>query len=382
MDTSSHFSPFSPVEIHIEGAAAALARLEAFAEGRRGVLFIGERFLLDRLGLGPVAERLIARRGGLLFTGVRPNPDIANVCALLKALEGVGIELIIALGGGSSMDLAKAASVLHPFFAPGMLMEEAVRRAIAEKEYLHNGLGTDMVMVPTTAGTGSEVTKWATIWDPERNQKLSIDCDKTFARAALLVPEYTAAMPPRLTLATGLDALCHGMEAFWAVARTPLSQELALSAARQVKDALPNVLRSPHDLQARQRMLAAALTAGLAFSITRTTACHSMSYPLSMAHQVPHGFACAVTLAQVARRNQAAMPQIKELLAVFGGEEGLAAFLRQVSEGIQALRLSAFGIGRGDLPGIAEAAFTQGRMNNNPIVFTGDQVLEILEACY
>ena len=280
------------------------------------------------------------------------------------------------------MDLAKGISALWNLPLTDTGSPEAVREAIRQKKYLREGHAFPGILaMPTTAGTGSEVTRWATIWDARRGQKLSIDCAGCFPKAAILIPEWTAGMPASLTLSTGLDALSHAMESFWAKARNPLSQTLALAAADRVRRFLPRVLTAPKDTALRREMCLASLLAGLAFSQTRTAACHSLSYPLTLTYGVPHGYAVALTLAPVMERNRAALPEIAELEALFAENGGFVPWLEGVSRSIQPLRLSALGIPEADLAALAQAAFTTGRMDNNPIVFTPEESLEILREC-
>ena len=120
-----------------------------------------------------------------------------------------------------------------------------------------------------------------------------------------MVPELTNSMNERLTLATGLDALSHAMEGYWAKGRNLLSQALALDSIQRIKDALPAAISDPGDSGAREQMCLGSLLAGLSFSMTKTTACHSMSYPLTMNYGVEHGFTAALTLAQMMKINAA-----------------------------------------------------------------------------
>ena len=200
---------------------------------------------------------------------------------------------------------------------------------------------------------------------------------------SLIVPELHIGMSPALTLSTGLDALCHATEAFWAKSRGLASQMYANAAVSGIMTNLASVLKNPADLDGRTLMADAALYAGLAFSKTRTTACHSISYPLTMRYNIPHGLACAMTLAPVAKRNAPAVEKVDLLFEPFGGVDGLQARLDALCDGIvRPLRLSAWGVPEADLPELAAAAFTKGRMDNNPVAFTEEDVLEILREVY
>lgn len=381
------FTPFCPVDVRVLPKAQGEAALREMLLGRaEKLLVLAPRSLCTRLSLAALFTALQGDGHCLhLVTDVPPNPSVQRLADLLAQLreQDFAPSCILAIGGGSCMDLAKGVSALWSLPLEDIADSEAVGRTIREKKYLRQDrVLPGILTMPTTAGTGSEVTRWATLWDTGRGQKLSIDWAQGFPKAAILIPEWTAGMSASLTLSTGLDALSHAMEAFWAKARTPLSQALALGAVDRVRRFLPQVLASPQDIPLRQEMCTASLLAGLAFSQTRTTACHSLSYPLTLRHGLPHGYAAALTLASVMRRNAAVLPEIERISSLFDEDEGFPSWLQQVSRGIQDLRLSAFGVEEEALPGLAQAAFTAGRMDNNPVIFTQEQCLEILRECY
>lgn len=380
------FSPFCPVDVSLlERAPGEAALRELLSPRPEKLLVLAPRFLCTELSLAPLFSALQGDGHCLhLVTDIPSNPSVDRLAEVLAQLRGQGFSptCILAIGGGSCMDMAKGISALWNLPPSDTSNSGAVREAIQQKKYLRPGHAFPAILVmPTTSGTGSEVTHWATIWDTELGQKLSIDCVDCYPKAAILIPEWTAGMPASLALSTGLDALSHAMEAFWAKARTPLSQALALTAVDRVRRFLPQVLAAPQEIALRREMCLASLLAGLAFSQTRTTACHSLSYPLTLLYGLPHGYAAAITLASVMERNRAVLPEIEELSSLFDEDEGFLSWLEDVTRGIQTLRLSAFGIPEEDLPSIAQSAFTTGRMDNNPIVFTPEESLEILREC-
>lgn len=378
-----NLQPFCPVDIRVlpalEGQEAIRAMLP---QGGCRLLVMAPRFLCGELALAAFWTALQGDGHSVhLVTDIPSNPSLEDLVGLLAIMrqKEFSPQALLAIGGGSCIDLAKGFSAFwHMPQALGRSVE-ALREAIAARAYdAPDNPFVDILAMPTTAGTGSEVTHWATLWDESKRSKLSIDCQRLFPKGAVLVTEWTAGMPPALTLSTGLDALSHGMEAYWAKASTPLSQALALSAVDKVRRFLPQALARPGDLDYRQEMCTASLLAGLAFSITRTTACHSLSYPLTMLHGVPHGFAAAVTLVPVMQRNRAAVPGIATLEGLFAPDGGLLPWLQQTCDGVQTLHLAAFGIGLEHLEAIADQAFTAGRMDNNPVLFTRQDVLDIL----
>ena len=302
------------------------------------------------------------------------NPDIHLLEKTLSDLTRP--ELIIAIGGGSSIDLAKAISALYEY------KNNDILDLVKNKTYIDNENFIPIIAVPTTAGTGSECTKWATIWDMDNLKKYSVDADYLYPKESWLVPELTLTMDGKMTLATGLDALSHAMESYWSKPSNSYTRVLARDSIRIIKKYLPLVLKNLDDLEFRRHMLMGSFFAGLAFSNTRTTASHSISYPLTMKYGINHGFAVAITLFEVMKRNWEHIPERKLFLESWGAEsqEEVLSWFDQVSEG--KINLRSFGVEKGDIPEIVKLATTEGRMDNNPIVFDEKEIEDILKQVY
>ena len=310
------------------------------------------------------------------FARPDPNPTQETLFRALCALRGPAADGIVAIGGGSAIDLAKAVGAFYSM--PGIDSSLSLSRAIAGKAYLGNSRNAlPVIAVPTTAGTGSEVTQWATIWDADDNAKHSVDAPWLKPAQAWAVPELLASLPPKVMLAAGLDAVSQAAEAYWAKAGNPLSKSLSVRALQLMTSSLKPGLDDPGDAGVLNDLCTGSLLAGLAFSITRTTACHSISYPLTYMFGMEHGFAAAVTLAQVAEVN-ARECDISDVLQVFSPYGGMQKWLDSACEGIVALRLSSFGIDRHDIDGIAANSFSAGRMDNNPVDLSVDMVKDVL----
>jgi alcohol dehydrogenase len=227
---------------------------------------------------------------------IAPNPDmrLLDEQSARFAKAAARPEVIVALGGGSVIDSAKVFAA-----APG--------RFAAVRRYLTTGLGADeltatpIIAIPTTAGTGSEVTSWATVWDTASGKKYSLARGDLYPAHAVVDPRLMLGKPRQLTISTGLDALSHALESLWNVNANPLSAQHAVAAAREILAVLPALANDLQNLELRTRMAQAALSAGLAFSNTRTAIAHSISYPLTLHHGVPHGVACSFTLPTVLR---------------------------------------------------------------------------------
>ena len=302
------------------------------------------------------------------------NPDFHLVGDILNKIKRP--DLIIAVGGGSSIDLAKAISSLYEY------KDCDVLDLLKNKDYLNNVNSIPFIAVPTTAGTGSECTKWATIWDFDNNKKYSIDADYLYPNEAWLVVELTSTMNENLTLATGLDALAHAMESYWSRPSNKYTRVLARDSIRIIKKYLPLVLGDLDNLEYRQEMLMGSFFAGLAFSNTRTTACHSISYPLTMMFGISHGFAAAITLCEVLKRNWEFIQEKDLFLDAWGANdlEDIEKWFSEVSN--DSLKLSEFGVKKEDIPDIVKLATTGGRMDNNPVVFGEDEIEDILNNVY
>lgn len=312
---------------------------------------------------------------------VPANPTQRDILASLNSLKEIP-QCIVAIGGGSAIDLAKGIALFADMREHLTVTE--LTESIKWKKYLSgtNKNTVPIIAVPTTAGTGSEVTQWATVWDTDRGCKYSIDSPELKPKRAYVVPELTLTLPAFLTLSTGLDALSHAIEAYWSKHTNPLVQDLALRSIRIILETLPCLTLEVKNGRAaealREKQCRASLLAGLAFSQTRTTACHSISYPLTMLYDIPHGYAAAMTLAEVAKQNAGHFPGDEELFSLFVQYGGLQNWLDQTCAGVKALRLSCFGISKMDIPNIVCRAFTGGRMDNNPVNFVERDVEEIL----
>ncbi|MGH8714035.1 MAG: phosphonoacetaldehyde reductase, partial [Casimicrobiaceae bacterium] len=159
-----------------------------------------------------------------------------------------------------------------------------------------------LITVPTTAGTGSEVTPWATVWDRGAHRKYSLHLAATWPEAAFVDPELTTTLPVSITLQSGLDALSHALESIWNVNANAISDALAVTAAKSMMATLPALMRALGDADLRARASLAALQAGLAFSNTKTALAHSLSYEMTLRYGLPHGIACSFTLPLVLER--------------------------------------------------------------------------------
>ena len=316
-------------------------------------------------GLEARLQSLLGLRLREVVRDIEPNPEVAwfraRYAAFWKRHAGA---TLVAVGGGSAIDTAKLLQVATP---GGDF--DAVLAALAAGRQPEVARAFRLIAVPTTAGTGSEATPWATLWDrgSAAPKKYSLHVEQTWPEAALVDPELTLSAPAAVTRNSALDALSHSLESIWNVNSNPVSDTLAVEAARTVIATLPALIAAPADRGLRTSMARAALQAGLAFSNTRTALAHSISYEMTLRHGLPHGLACSFTLPLVWRLAAGADAGRDAVLAhIFGPGEAapwsrLAEFLHRV--GVKTA-FADYGVAAADARGMIEFALQGARGKN------------------
>ena len=277
----------------VAGLGALNALPELLGQRRAVLLSFPEA---QPLGLVDLVRQSLGDRLVEVIDTITPNPDLAELELLYPQVWSLDAEVLVALGGGSVIDSAKAMLAGTP---SGQFHE--IRQFLRAGERFEAPRYKALIAVPTTAGTGSEVTPWATVWDRELQRKHSLQFERTWPEAAIVDPVLMRSLPEAVTVQSGLDALSHALEAIWNRHANPVSDALAVAAARAILATLPSLRRTPGNMALREAMAVAALQAGLAFSNTRTALAHSMSYPMTLRLGLPHGIACSFTLPLVAR---------------------------------------------------------------------------------
>ena len=298
----------------------------------------------------------------LLIDDVAPNPDYALLREQSARFADLDqpVELIVAIGGGSVLDSAKVFSAAAGDFGK-------VQRYLERQQGSDNLSAIPVIAVPTTAGTGSEVTCWATVWDASAGKKYSLAQPDLYAETAIVDPALMLGKPRALTISTGLDALSHALESIWNVNASPVSAHLAVWAAREILECLPPLLDELRNVDLRTRVAQAALFAGLAFSNTKTALAHNLSYPITLGYGVPHGIACSFTL-PVILESVAGIAGFRgaALHAIFGDDlatasKSLKDFLSNLG---LAVRVEEFGVPIEEWDQIVDAAFVGERGRN------------------
>lgn len=274
-----------------------------------------------------MVDHILSHTDGLIvaaYTSVAPNPDVSQCDACADLLRRHHCDFVVALGGGSVLDCAKAAATFCTADAPAADYL-AARRPIPSTHL-------PLIAVPTTAGTGSEITCVSVLSDHTNGTKAPLAADSFYPALALVDPELTLTVPPHTTAATGMDVLCHAVEAFWSRFHQPVCDALALHAAALVLEWLPVACADGSDLTAREKMAEASVIAGLAFTIPKTTAPHACSYPLTNVLGIAHGEACGLTLAHFLRFNDAHQSDRPRALAAALGYADVAALATRIEQ--------------------------------------------------
>lgn len=255
--------------------------------GKCGVLVCGKSFVKNG-----VADAFMNHSNGRIkavFSDIRPNPTTDNVDDCVKLIREINADFAVALGGGSPMDCCKAACAI----AKG---NDVIRSYHSEGKPVAAEEAIPMIAFSTTSGTASEVTNISVLTDVEKNLKNPMNDPAMYPKIAVIDPELTLSVPKQITASTGLDVLSHAIESYWSTLNQPVCTACSIYSARLVFEWLEKAYNEPDNLEAREKMAAASIVAGVAFSHPRTTGSHACSFPLTNIYGLPHGEACAFTL--------------------------------------------------------------------------------------
>ncbi len=340
---------------------------------------------LSKAGLaGTIADRLKADGFEVgVFDGVEPNPTDKNVAAGAQRLRELGDAVVVALGGGSSMDCAKAIALL-------------ARNEGHPREYSYGCKpkqpGAPVIAIPTTAGTGSETNFVGVITDTEQHRKLYVAHPSVQPRAAVLDPKLTLGLPAYPTATCGFDVLTHAIEAYTSRASNPYSDGVAMQAIKMAWTHLPKAFANGADIEARSQMLLASAMAAIAFNVAGLGAAHGTGHPISARFHTAHGQTLATMLPHVMRFNlDTRAAKYAEIAAVIGvGKPGSAdaenatACIAAVEDMVQRLglrkSLKDFGVGINDIGPLVEDALQDMTIRTNPRKVSADDAKALFEA--
>jgi alcohol dehydrogenase class IV len=354
---------------------------------------LGTRALVVSSGSGraePLVRQLRERGLATTTLDVAGEPTISMIERGTQHARDERCDVVVAIGGGSVIDAGKAIAALLTNHDPLREYLEVVGNAkpLANRS-------APYVAIPTTAGTGAEVSRNAVLMAEEERVKVSLRSPFMLPAVALIDPALTYTLPPAITASTGLDALTQCLEPFVTPLANPLTDGIAREGMRRAAGALRRAFHDGGDVDARTDMSIASLCGGLSLANAKLGAVHGFAAPLGGMFPIPHGVACARLLAPVARINvralrerepgSPALARYEEAARILTGrndaraEDG-AEWLRALVDELQVPRLSAYGVSTVDVVGVAAQAQRASSMKGNPIVLTDEELAEALQA--
>ena len=377
------FSFQLPTRIEFGNGVAATVGEEAKGLGGSRALVVTDPGIASAGLLEPILAHLkSADLAVTVFDGVEPNPRDTSVARGAEVALSEECDVLVAVGGGSPMDTAKAIGVIQQ---EGGKITDYEGLGIVTKPI------TPLIAIPTTAGTGSEVTFWSVVTDSARSFKMSVGSPLIAARVALVDPELTVGLPASLTAATGVDALTHAVEGFTATLSEPLTDSLAVSAIRLIGKSLRQAYANGSNLEARYNMMLASLLAGVAFGNSDIGGVHCMGEAIGGLYDTPHGVAMAIYLPVVAEFNCIAVPEkfaavaealgddVAHLSTVEAARRAPLA-IRRLTDDLRIPSATTVGVRREDFPRLAKAASINVSVESNPRVATEQDFLDMYEA--
>lgn len=321
-----------------------------------------------------------------IFNGIVCEPTVESLDDTLAFVREHHADVIIGVGGGSTMDSSKTTSCL-------LTNEVSVRNWYGFDKIAKPGIPT--ILLPTTTGTGSEVTRIAVFYDEETRMKEAVYSDMLYAYAAILDPRLTLSLPVKYTASTGMDALSHAVEGYISVKNTIMTDALSLGSIRTFFNYLQISCKDGNDIEARARMQEAVMMAAIAFGHASVTAVHALGYPLGSEYHVPHGASCALVMVPVLEYSLAeASDRYAEMAIALGiadpnaSEEANAQVfldaMRTLAESVPIPKsLSELDIPESAIPGMAKQAMTIRRcLDVHPHQFTVEEVEELYRSIY
>ena len=377
-----------PPTLVIGSGASRLVGQESARLGFKRPLVVTDP-LLQKIGLAQRVLDDLASAGlrGELFAEVQPDPTLANVDAGLHLLRAANCDGIVAVGGGSSIDAGKAIAVMSR--NPGRLADYMGYHKIPQP-------GVPLIAIPTTAGTGSEVTRATVITDTERQVKMLIFDAHVVPAAALVDYELTLSMPAALTASVGIDSLTHAIEAYVSRKANAVTDMVALEAARLIACHIRTVFREPGHRPAREAMMLGATLAGIAFSNSSVALVHGMSRPIGAFFHVPHGLSNAMLLPAVTRFSISSATSRYATIARqtsfadspddFRACEQFVQALQELNRDLQVPSPREYGIDAANydqlLSRMAGDALASGSPANNPRVPCAEEIVALYRECF
>ncbi len=327
-----------PNQITLGAGAAESVGAEAKRLGGRHAFVVADP-ALKQIGItDQIAAWLAAQEvRSTLFTEVEPEPSVQSTNRCAEAARAAGCDLVIGIGGGSAMDTSKATALL---LTNGGQIEDYLGIGLVKRR------GMPSILIPTTSGTGAEVTPNALFYVPPLRDKKAVVSPYIIPEVAIVDPMLTVTVPPSVTAATGVDALCHAVESYTSNNTSPMTEMYALEAIRLIGANLRTAVANGNDLQARDAMARASLYAGISIANAGTNAVHALAYPLQGQHRITHGIANSLMLPYVLEFNALSnLPKFAQVAEAMGEPIGGLSLRDAAARSIQACRLLSEDIG-------------------------------------
>ncbi len=388
----NYFQHFCPVKILSGNKAVSNIPYELEVLGCRKAMIVTDRGVVDAGLLNIIKEAFSDSRMdiGCIFDETPPDSSNRIVNRLATIFRAEACDCFIAVGGGSVLDTAKGANIVVSENSDDILKfqgSDVIRKALLP-----------MIAVPTTSGTGSEVTKVAVIYNEDVNTKMAFVSDRLYPNVAVLDPRMTLTVPPKLTAATGMDALTHAIEAYTCLQKNPIDDIFARAAIELISKYLLRATQNGKDEEARHGMANASLFAGIAFSNSMVGLVHSLAHATGGVCHVPHGIANGIFLPFVLEYNlEKVAPYISEICPMLGATDRSGdpqkdarktiVLIRTLQRSLHdasglPLRLRDAGVTADKLPAIAKAAINDGSLAFNPTEADYQDALRVINNAF
>ena len=371
---------YNPVKVLIkQGGVMDIGTIlqDTFSETKSVLLVIGKKSFEESKYYSIIHEKL-AEYNVFVYRVNNSNPSIDEIYDGYNIIKKFKFEVIIAIGGGSVLDTAKIFSITRNV---DLLSRDEFDKYILEGKYKENRKRYRLIAIPTTVGTGSEVTPFAVVWDKNNKKKYSVDDISLYPDIALLDVNLIMSLPKAQVVITALDALSHGVEGYWAKRGNDISRIYSLISIELIIKNLELAIKNPEDVRYKEKLLIASMFAGKSISKSRTTLGHAISYILTMKYDIPHGLAVGIILPHVYELNYHHIEEIEKLKTVLGNMDSseLKIWIKDICDlcNIET-SLNYYGFKIDDIDEICKNANVIGRSDNNPIKITNDETKNII----
>lgn len=371
---------YNPVKVLIkQGGVMDIGTIlqDTFSETKSVLLVIGKKSFEESKYYSIIHEKL-AEYNVFVYRVNNSNPSVDEIYDGYNIVKKFKFEIIIAIGGGSVLDTAKIFSITRDV---DLLSRDEFDKYILEGKYKENRKRYKLIAIPTTVGTGSEVTPFAVVWDKNNKKKYSVDDISLYPDIALLDVNLIMSLPKAQVAITALDALSHGVEGYWAKRGNDISRIYSLISIELIIKNLELAIKNPEDVIYKEKLLIASMFAGKSISKSRTTLVHAMSYILTMKYNIPHGLAVGILLPYIYELNYYNIGEIEKLKNVLGNMDSneLKIWIKSICDLCEIdTRLNYYGFKIDDIDEICKNANVIGRSDNNPIKITNDETKNII----